>query len=122
MYSDTGEPCLTKLPPELSEHLLHFLPSLSLLQLPLVNPQLGRQARKELEARHARLDKQQMMILTENSQPTNILNTISMVCPGLVLLYDSTMAGQSYESISQVGEHTIALHTQQPLFSTTSTR
>ena len=120
MYSDNGEPCLTKLPPELSEHLLHFLPSLSLLQLPLVNPQLGRQARKELEARHARLDKQQMLILTENSQPTNILNTISMVCPGLVILYDSMMVGERYERISQTG--TLALHTQQPLFSTTSSR
>jgi len=120
MYSQTGEPSLTELPPELSEHLLTFLPSLSLLQLPLINPTLGRQARKEVEARHARLDKKQMMILTEKSQPTNILNTISMVCPGLVLLYDSSMAGQSYETISQVGEHTIAINTKQPLFSTTT--
>ena len=118
MYSETGEPCLTKLPPELSEHLLHFLPSLSLLQLPLVNPQLGRQARKELEARHARLDKQQMMILTENSQPTNILNTISMVCPGLVILYDASKTGQSCEA----GGHTMRLKMTQPLFSTTNTR
>lgn len=120
MYSETGEPSLTKLPPELSEHLIHFLPSLSLHDLPLVSPQLGRQARKELEVRHARLDKEQLMILTEHSQPTNILNTISMVCPGLVILYDSTMTGQSYERISQTG--TLALHTQQPLFSTTSSR
>ena len=122
MYSETGEPSLTNLPPELTEHLLHFLPYLSLLQLPLINPQLGGQARRELELRHSRLDKMQMMILTEKSQPTNILNTVSMLCPGLVLLYDSSMAGQNYETISQVGDHTIALHTQQPLFSTTNTR
>lgn len=119
MYSEVGEPSsLTKLPPELSEHLLQFLPSLSLLHLPLVNTQLGRQARKELEARQARLDKKQMMILTEKSQPTNILNTISMVSPGLVLLYDSSMRGEKYERFSEAG--TILLHSQQPLFSTTS--
>ena len=122
MNSETDEPSLTQLPPELIEHLLHFLPSLSLLQLPLLNSQLGRQARKEVEARHARLDKTPLKILTEISQPADILNTISMLCPGLVLLYDSSMAGQNYETISQVGDHTIALHTQQPLFSTTNTR
>ena len=75
-----------------------------------------------MEVRHARLDKKQVMILTEKSHPTNILNTVSMLCPGLVLLYDSSMAGQGYQRISQAGEHTIALHTQKPLFSTTNTR
>ena len=122
MYSETGEPSLTNLPPELTEHLLHFLPYLSLLQLPLINHRLGRQARKELEARHARLDKKQMLILTEKSRPANILNTISMLCPGLVLLYDSSMAGQRYETVRKVGDHSIVINTQQPLFSTTNTR
>ena len=70
MYSEVGEPSLTKLPPELSEHLLQFLPSLSLRHLPLLNTQLGRQALRELETRQARLDKKQMMILTEKSRPT----------------------------------------------------
>ena len=122
MNSKTCEPSLTQLPPELTEHLLTFLPSLSLLQLPLINPQLGRQARKEVEARHARLDKKQMMILTEKSQPANILNTVSMLCPGLVLLYDSSMAGQRYETVRKVGDHSIVINTQQPLFSTTNSR
>jgi len=121
MYSEVGEPSLTKLPPELSEHLLQFLPSLSLRHLPLLNTQLGRQALRELETRQARLDKKQMMILTEKSRPTSILNTISMVSPGLVLLYDSSLRGERGESderVSQAGS--IVLHSQQPLFSTTS--
>ena len=122
MYPEEGEPRLTELPPELSEHLLQFLPSLSLLQLPLLDSQLGRQARKEVEARHARLDKTPLKILTEISQPADILNTISMLCPGLVLLYDSSMAGQRYETVRKVGDHSIVINTQQPLFSTTNTR
>ena len=76
-----------------------------------------------LEVRHARLDKKQMMILTEKSQPTNILNTISMLCPGLVILYDATKRGQSYERASQVGgQTTMTINMQQPLFSSTNTR
>ena len=123
MYPEEGEPRLTDLPPELSEHLLQFLPSLSLLQLPLLHSGLGRQARQEVEARHARLDKTPLKILTEISQPGDILNTISMLCPGLVILYDATKRGQSYERASQVGGHTtMTINMQQPLFSTTSTR
>ena len=117
-YSEDEGPRLTSLPPELSEHLLQFLPSLSLRLLPLLNTQLGRQARKEVEARHARLDKKQMEIMTESGEPASILNTISMVCPGLVILYNASKTGQSCEA----GGHTLRLNMTQPLFSTTNTR
>merc|ERR1719471_1536964 len=79
---------------------------------------MGRLARKEMEARHARLDKRQVMILTEMNQSTNILNKITMLCPGLVVLYDSNK--ESEEIVPEVGPHTVLLRLERPLFSTTS--
>ena len=112
---------LTTMPPELCQQLCQFLPALSLLQLPLVSDTMGRLARKEMEARHARLDKRQVMILTEMNQSTNILNKITMLCPGLVVLYDSNKESEeSEEIVPQVGPHTVLLRLERPLFSTTS--
>lgn len=107
---------LTSLPPELCQKLCQFLPSLSLLELPLVTYNLGRLAMKEMELRHARLNKRKMVIMTDVREPTNILNTLSMLCPGLVLLYDS-----SQENSLELGEYTLTLTLSQPLFSLAST-
>jgi len=112
------EATLTTLPPELCQQLCQLMPSLSLLQLPLVSSTLGRLARKEMEARHERLDRSQMMIMTERDKPSNILNTIAMLCPGLVIFYDSE---QSAENIPPLGQHTIFLPVDHPLFTTTTT-
>ena len=109
---------LTTMPPELCQQLCQFLPAVSLLQLPLVSDNMGRLARKEMEARHARLDKRQVMILTEVNQSTDILNKITMLCPGLVVLYDSNK--ESEETVPQVGPHTVLLRLERPLFTTTS--
>jgi len=112
---EAGELSLTTLPPELCEKLCQFLPACSLLQLPLVSDSLGRLARKEMSARHARLEKRQLMILTDHREPTNILNTVTMLCPGIVLLYDSSQGNSP-----KLGDHTLSLAVSQPLFMTTS--
>ena len=64
------------------------------------------------------LDKRQVMILTEVNQSTDILNKITMLCPGLVVLYDSNK--ESEETVPQVGPHTVLLRLERPLFTTTS--
>ena len=77
------------------------------------------------------MDKRQMMIMTESQVPSTIFNTISMLCPGLVMLYNSLSGSKDKEvedtnnnanKCPLTGKHTIALHMQKSLFSTTSDR
>ena len=85
------------------------------------------------------MDKRQMMIMTESQVPSTIFNTISMLCPGLVMLYNSLSGSKDKEvedskdkemedsnnnanKCPVTGKHTIALHMQKSLFSTTSDR
>ena len=74
-----------------------------------------------------------MMILTDTqSPPSTLLNNVSMLCPGLVMLYNS-LANKEQETKQEdsnnnrsrcpfTGKHTIELNMQKSLFTTTNDR
>ena len=82
------------------------------------------------------MDEKKVMIMTDQSPPNTIFNTISMLCPGLVMLYNS-LAGNNTQQQEEnnnktkrsgggkcpvTGMHTLAIHMQKSLFTTTSDR
>ena len=71
------------------------------------------------------------MILTDTqSPPSTLLNSVSMLCPGLVMLYNSLANKETKEEDSNnnrrrcrfTGKHTIELNMQKSLFTTTNDR
>jgi len=124
---------LTDLPPEICEHICQMLPSLSLFNMPTISKDFQNIATREMELRHQKLDKRKMMLMTETGDPQTIFNTIGMLCPGMVMLFNSLASGEKKNgdqesnnnqrsSCPVTGKHTLALHMQKSLFTTTSDR
>merc|ERR1712227_618028 len=109
---------LTNLPPEICEHICQMLPSLSLYSLPTISNEFATFANKEMMLRHKKMEERQMMIMTESQSSSTIFNTISMLCPGLVMLYNSLSRSKEQDTNNNAnkcpvtGKHTIALHMQ----------
>merc|ERR1712227_524155 len=109
---------LTNLPPEICEHICQMLPSHSLYSLPTISNEFATFANKEMQLRHKKMEERQMMIMTESQSSSTIFNTISMLCPGLVMLYNSLSGSKEQDTNNNAnkcpvtGKHTIALHMQ----------
>ena len=105
-----------------------MLPSLSLYNLSTISNEFATFVNKEMKLRQKKMDERQMMIMTESQSSSTIFNTISMLCPGLVMLYNSLSGSKDQDSNNNAnkcpvtGKHTIPLHMQKSLFSTTSDR
>ena len=54
---------LTSLPPEVCEHIISMLPSLSLHNLPTISSDFASMAAREMEQRHSKLDKKVRMTI-----------------------------------------------------------
>ena len=73
-----------------------------------------------------------MVTVTDPQQPpATLLSKIGLLCPGLVMLYTSLARGgtqhqhQAKQRVVEcpvTGRHTVALHMQKSLFTTTSDR
>ena len=127
---------LTSLPPEVTEHIISMLPSLSLHNLPPLTRDLASMASREMRLRHEKMEMQGMMILTDSqTPPTNMLNNVSMLCPGLVMLYNSLSRNKTAADDESgdrnnnnkrkcpfTGKHTIELNMQKQLFTSTNDR
>ena len=82
------------------------------------------------------MEAEQMVTVTDPQQPpATLLSKIGLLCPGLVMLYTSLARGgtqaqdQHQDPAKQrvmecpvTGRHTVALHMQKSLFTTTSDR
>ena len=76
---------LSLLPPELCDHICQLLPYLSLHCLPTISEQLCLTAEREINIRHGCL--MDRVLLSESSSNILLHNSVSMLCPGLILLY-----------------------------------
>jgi len=93
-------------------------------------------ASREMRLRHEKMEEQGMMILTDSqTPPNNMLNNVSMLCPGLVMLYNSLSRNKTTADDESgdrnnnnkrkcpfTGKHTIELNMQKQLFTSTNDR
>ena len=73
------------LPPEICENICQLLPSLSLHCLQTISEKLCLTAEREINIRHKWL--KDKVLVSESSSNILLHNSVSMLCPGLILLY-----------------------------------
>ena len=106
---------LNVLPPEICDHICQLLPSLSLHCLTTISEKLCLTAEKEMNIRHKCL--KDKVLLSESSSNILLHNSVSMLCPGLILLYSPTPSKPPTHP-----SKTTVLHLSKSIFSSTSSQ
>jgi hypothetical protein len=106
---------LELLPPKICQNICQLLPSLSLHCLTTISEKLCLTAEKEMNIRHRWL--KDKVLLTESSSNILLHNAVSMLCPGLILLYSPT-----HSIPLPHPNHTTSLQLNKTLFSSTSSK
>ena len=105
---------LNLLPPEICDHICQLLPSLSLHCLTTISEKLCLTAEKEMNIRLRWL--KDKVLVSESSSNILLHNSVSMLCPGLILLYSPTLSNPPIHP-----SKTTYLQLNKSLFTSTST-